>query len=234
MKFCVVCHSGNRRKEEWFMKPDNKSLQFETIPSEQTHTLAIIWILIARSSGWPFFIVCFPIALLFIQPWIALFYYIFRYHIKCIILLFKGLITVGKELRQQHPSDLLSGAETSPPEYKSRGCCCPNSQPTVVNPDYNMTKQRCIKRIYHKIRSKSRQNRATSPNSLHCGDTHLLNDGSCSFTHLVLLDRKERRRARKILWPVDAGRVISRYQNNLYRITNHHNHIWDYFRRYKT
>ena len=27
--------------------------------------------------------------------------------------LFKGLITVGRELRQQHPSDLLSGARTS-------------------------------------------------------------------------------------------------------------------------
>ena len=26
---------------------------------------------------------------------------------------FKGLITVGRELRQQHPSDLLSGAGTS-------------------------------------------------------------------------------------------------------------------------
>ena len=62
----------------------------------------------------------------------------------------KGLITVGRELRQQHPRDLLSGAgtsesstrRTSPPDNKSRGCCCRNSRPTVMNPDYNMTKQR--------------------------------------------------------------------------------------------
>ena len=33
---------------------------------------------------------------------------------------------------------------TSPPD-KSRGCCCRNSRPTVINPDYNMTKQRCMK-----------------------------------------------------------------------------------------
>ena len=54
--------------------------------------------------------------------------------------LFKGLITVGRELRQQHPSDLLSGAGTS--RERSR-----NSRPTVINPDYNMTKQRYITRI---------------------------------------------------------------------------------------
>ena len=32
----------------------------------------------------------------------------------------------------------------SPPDNKSRGCCCRNSLPTVINPDYNMTKQRCM------------------------------------------------------------------------------------------
>ena len=71
----------------------------------------------------------------------------------------KGLITVGRELRQQHPSDLLSGAGTSrerssrdvpAPDNKSLGCCCRNSLPTVINPDYNMTKQRYITRIYDK------------------------------------------------------------------------------------
>ena len=35
---------------------------------------------------------------------------------------------------------------TSPPDNKSRGCCCRNSRPTVINPDYNMTKQRYITR----------------------------------------------------------------------------------------
>ena len=39
---------------------------------------------------------------------------------------------------------------TSPPDNKSRGCCCRNSRPTVINPDYNMTKQRYITRIYDK------------------------------------------------------------------------------------
>ena len=51
---------------------------------------------------------------------------------------------------------------TSPPDNKSRGCCCRNSRPTVINPDYNMTKQRCMKRIYDKIHPKSPPNLATS------------------------------------------------------------------------
>ena len=50
---------------------------------------------------------------------------------------------VGRELRQQHPSDLLSGAGTSQelrsrdvpaPDNKSLGCCCRSSLPTVINP----------------------------------------------------------------------------------------------------
>ena len=68
--------------------------------------------------------------------------------------LIKRLITVGRELRQQR-------------------CCCRNSRPTVVNPEYNMIKQRYIPRIYDKIRSKSPPNRATSPTCLHCDVTHL-------------------------------------------------------------
>ena len=60
----------------------------------------------------------------------------------------------------------------SPPDNKSRGCCCRNSRPTVINPDYNMTKQHCIKRIYHKISSKSSLNWATSPTCLHCDVKH--------------------------------------------------------------
>ena len=34
-------------------------------------------------------------------------------HWGLVMHIFKGLITVGRELRQQHPSDLLSGAGTS-------------------------------------------------------------------------------------------------------------------------
>ena len=44
---------------------------------------------------------------------------------------------------------------TSPPNNKARGCCCHNYRPTVINPDYNMTKQFYIKCFYDKIRSKS-------------------------------------------------------------------------------
>ena len=61
----------------------------------------------------------------------------------------------------------------SPPDNKSRGYCCRNSRPTVINPDYNMTKQRYITCIYAKIHSKSPPNRATSPSCLHCDVTHL-------------------------------------------------------------
>ena len=62
---------------------------------------------------------------------------------------------------------------TSPPDNKSRGCCCRNSLPTVINPDYNMTKQRYITRIHDKIHSKSPPNRVTLPTCLHCDVTHL-------------------------------------------------------------
>ena len=100
-------------------------------------------------------------------------------------------------------------------------------QPNVINPDDNMTKQRCMKRIYDKIRPKSPPNRATSPTCLHYDVTQL------SLTTGVALhipwwrieEREERRQARKIVWPVKAGRVICRYQNNLCGIINHHKHI---------
>ena len=117
---------------------------------------------------------------------------------------------------------------TSPPDNKSRGCCCRNSRPTVINPDYNMTKQRCMKRIYDKIRPKSPPNRATSPTCLHCDVTHLSLTTGVVALHIPswrIEVREERRQARKIVWPVNAGRVICRYQNNLCGIINHHKHI---------
>ena len=141
--------------------------------------------------------------------------------------LIKGLITVGRELRQQHLSDLLS-----PPDNKSRGCCCRNSRPTVINPDYNMTKQRYITRIYDKIRSKSPPNPGTSPTCLHCDVTHLSLTTRVVALHIPSRRvglREEHRQARKIVWPVNAGRVICRSQNDLCRIINHHNHIWECF-----
>ena len=145
---------------------------------------------------------------------------------------FKGLIMVGRELRQQHPSDLLSGAGTSPPDNKSLGCCCRNSRPTVINPDYNMTKQRYITCIYDKIRSKSPPNRATSPTCLHCDVTHLSLTTGVVALHIPsgrVGVREEHRQARKTEWPVNAGRVICRHPNNLCGIIIHHKHIWEFF-----
>ena len=103
-----------------------------------------------------------------------------------------------------------------------------NSRPTVINPDYNMTKQRCMKRIYEKIHPKSPPNLATSPTCLHCDVTHLSLTTGVVALHIPswrIEMREERRRARKIVWPVNAGRVICRYQNNLCGIINHHKHI---------
>ena len=154
--------------------------------------------------------------------------------VVCLRCLFKGLITVGKELWQQHPSDLLSGAGTSrerdvpAPDNKSLGCCCRNSFPTVINPDYNMTKQRCMKRIYDKIHPKSPPNLAMSLTCLHCDVTHLSLTTGVVALHILswmIEVREERRQARKNEWPVNAGRVICRYQNNLCGIINHHKHI---------
>ena len=137
----------------------------------------------------------------------------------------KGLITAGRELRQQHEW-------TSPPDNKSRGCCCRNSRPTVINPDYNMTKQRYITRIYDKIRSKSHPNRATSPTCLHCDVTHLSLTTGVVALHIPSRRvgvREEHRQAGKTVWPVNAGRVICRSQINLCGIINHHKHIWECF-----
>ena len=117
---------------------------------------------------------------------------------------------------------------TSPPDNKSRGCCCRNSRPTVINPDYNMTKQRCMKRIYDKILQNPPPNLATSPTCLHYDVTHLSLTTGVVALHIPswrIEVHEERRQARKIVWPVNAGRVICRYQNNLCGIINHHKHI---------
>ena len=66
---------------------------------------------------------------------------------------------------------VLSGRPV--PDRKSREYCCHNSLPPVINPDYNMIKWFCVKRIHNKIRSKSPSNRATSNTFFHCGATHL-------------------------------------------------------------
>ena len=83
-----------------------------------------------------------------------------------------------------------------------------------------------------KKRSKSPPNRATSPTCLHCDVTHLSLTTGVVALHIP--SRRvgvceEHRQARKIVWPVNAGRVICRYQNNLCGIINHHKHIWECF-----
>ena len=118
------------------------------------------------------------------------------------------------------------------PDNTSRGCCCRNSRPTVINPDYNMTKQRYITRVYDKIRSKSPPNRTTSPTCLHCDVTHLPLTTGVVALHIPSRKvgvREEYRQARKTVWPVNAGRVICRYENNLCGIINHYKHIWECF-----
>ena len=52
---------------------------------------------------------------------------------------------------QRCPKNIAQG--TSLLDNKSLRCCCCNSRPTMINHDYNMTKQFRIKRIYHEIHS---------------------------------------------------------------------------------
>ena len=123
---------------------------------------------------------------------------------------------------------------TFPPDNQSRVCCCRNSRPTMMHPDYNMTKQLCMKSIYDKIRSKSPPNRALSPTCLHhvhCDVTLLSLTTGIVALHIPswrVREREERCQARKIVGPVNAGRLICRYRNHLYGITNHYyKHFWD-------
>ena len=114
----------------------------------------------------------------------------------------------------------------------TRVICYPAPGRPVINPDYNVTKQRYITRIYDKISSKSPPNRATSPTCLHCDVTHLSFTTGVVALHIPsrrVRVREEYRQARKTVWPVNAGRVICRYQNNLCGIINHHKHIWECF-----
>ena len=54
------------------------------------------------------------------------------------------------------------------PDNKWQGCYCHNSQAIVINPDYNVTKELCIKRMCDKICSNSPSNPAMTPTCLHC------------------------------------------------------------------
>ena len=108
-------------------------------------------------------------------------------------IMLKGLITGGMELRQQHPRDLLSGAGMSlqsrsrdvpASDSNPRGCWYRISRPTVINPDYDMTEQLCVKRQNtFKISPIPSDVAYLPPLWRHASP---LNDGSCSFTHPVV------------------------------------------------
>ena len=93
----------------------------------------------------------------------------------------------------------------SPLDNKLLRCCWRNSQPTVINPNYNITKQLCMKHISDKICSKAAPNRAPSPTCLSFDITH-----TCLTTGIVALyipswrvrERERRRQARKTVWPI--------------------------------
>ena len=117
---------------------------------------------------------------------------------------------------------------TSPPDITSRGCCCRNCLPTMINPDYNKTKQLCMECIYDKIRSKSPPNWAPSPTCLHYHITHLslmMGIVALYIPSWRVREHEECRQACKTKWPVNAWRVICHYRNNLYGNTNHHKHF---------
>ena len=79
----------------------------------------------------------------------------------------------------------------------------------MINPDYNMTDQLCIKPIDDKIHLSIHTN---TPTCLHFDVTHL------SLTTAVV--------ALHISRSLDARREIYRYQNNLHGNTYHNKHIW--------
>ena len=71
-----------------------------------------------------------------------------------------------------------------------------------------------------------------SPTCRHCDVTHLSLTTGVVALHIPSWRvgvRQEHCKARKAVWPVNAGRVICRYQNNLCGIINHHKHIRECF-----
>ena len=97
-----------------------------------------------------------------------------------------------------------------------------------------MAEQLRIKRITTKYVQNHHQidNRTTLPTCLYCAVTHLTLTTGVAALHIPswrVRVREEHRKALKAMWPVHAGRVIYRYQNNLFGIINHQQHIWSSF-----
>ena len=68
-----------------------------------------------------------------------------------------------------------------------------------------------------------------SPTCLHCDVTHLSLTSGVVDLHIPSWRagvREEYRQALQTVWPVHAGSVIYRYQNNSFAIVNYKKHIW--------
>ena len=156
----------------------------------------------------------------------------------------KGLITVGKELRQRYPGDLLCDAGTAPPNNKSRHVPARENEGVVaVAPDqpWSIPIITWLNNFVSNVSmTKYVQNHHQIPHLPPLWrHASLLNDGIRSFTHPAVMRRSARRASlyshvHKIVWPVTAKRVIWRYQNNSLGIISHHKHIWNCFFGYKS
>ena len=140
------------------------------------------------------------------------------------------MITVGRELRQQHPSDLLSD--------EGRPCRTTNHEGFVaITPDrpwsipiitwLNNFVSNVLRQNTFKITTKSNDVAYLLPLWRH---TSHLNDGSCSFTHPVVKGRSARGTSSGTKsFVASSCRKSDLSQNNLFGIINHHKHIWCYF-----
>ena len=98
-------------------------------------------------------------------------------------ILFKGLITVRRELRQQHPSDLLSGRPRWTTYHEGVVAVTPSRPWSILIITWQTTLyEMYLRQNTFKISTKSSAVAYLPPLWRH---TSLLNDGNCSFTHPV-------------------------------------------------
>ena len=144
---------------------------------------------------------------------------------------------VGRELCQQHPQDLLSSRDVPqvmlsvrPCTGQITGCCWHNSEATLIHPDQNRSKQLCIKQ---QNTFKISNNQATSPTCCYYDVIYLsLMTGIVAWHTLPwkVWEHEDHHKARKTVWPVNAGRVTCcKNQNNFYWIIIYHKHISGWF-----
>ena len=100
--------------------------------------------------------------------------------------LFKGLIMVSGAVRATTTVVRHQDVPRAPPDNKSRVCCCRNFRQNVINSDYDMTKQLCMKCIYDKICSNSQPNWVPLPTCLKCDVTNLSLTAGIVALHIPL------------------------------------------------